>query len=134
MNDIEHAKLLLSMARKDLKALEGMLDTSVFEDEIFGFHVQQAAEKALKSWLSAIGLAYPKTHNLRLLLTLLSDSGADVQPFWDLIEYNVFAVQVRYEGLDMLEEPIDRELALKRAIELVGRVEKVLKLHKGEEQ
>jgi HEPN domain-containing protein len=54
MNDLEHAKLLLSMARKDLKALEGMQDARIFEDEIFGFHAQQAAEKALKSWLSAI--------------------------------------------------------------------------------
>ena len=57
MNDLEHAKLLLSMAKKDLKALEGMEDAQVFEDEIFGFHTQQAAEKALKSWLSAIDVA-----------------------------------------------------------------------------
>ncbi len=127
MNDLEHAKLLLAMARKDLKALEGMQDAEVFADEIFGFHVQQAAEKALKSWLSALGFTYPKTHNLRLLLSLLAEGGADVEPFWNLIEYNAFAVQIRYEGLDFLEESLDRELALRRSREVIGQVVKVLK-------
>ena len=129
MNDLEHAKLLLSMAKKDLKALEGMEDAQVFEDEIFGFHTQQAAEKALKSWLSAVGVAYPKTHNLRLLLALLADSGEAVESFWDLIEYNAFAVQIRYEGLELSEEPLDRELALRRAREVIGRVEELIVRH-----
>lgn len=42
------------MAEKDHTALQGMLDTQIFADEIFGFHAQQAAEKALKAWLSLI--------------------------------------------------------------------------------
>ena len=101
----------------------------MFEDEIFGFHTQQAAEKALKSWLSAVGVAYPKTHNLRLLLALLADSGEAVESFWDLIEYNAFAVQIRYEGLELSEEPLDRELALRRAREVIGRVEELIVRH-----
>lgn len=37
---------MLSMAKKDLSALEGMLhDTTHFSDEIFGFHAEQAIEK-----------------------------------------------------------------------------------------
>lgn len=134
MNDLEHARLLLAMARKELKALEGMQDREVFADEIFGFHIQQAAEKALKSWLSALGRTYPKTHNLRLLLNLLVEGGADAEPFWSLIEYNAFAVQIRYEGLDLSEEPLDRELALQRAREVIGRVEKLLTENKEGEK
>lgn len=42
MSDIRHAKFLLNMAAKDLKALEGMKDSDIFAEEIFGFHAQQA--------------------------------------------------------------------------------------------
>jgi len=45
----EHAHALLEMARKDVRALTGMTDPEVFADEIFGFHAQQAIEKALKA-------------------------------------------------------------------------------------
>jgi hypothetical protein len=40
-------RAMLRMAYKDLNALTGMLDKSLFAYEIFGFHVQQAVEKAL---------------------------------------------------------------------------------------
>ncbi len=45
MSDIKQARMLVRMARKDLSALKGMMDASVFDDEIFGFHAQQAVEK-----------------------------------------------------------------------------------------
>ena len=56
---------------KDFSALTGMLDSALFADEIFGFHVQQAIEKGLKAWLCACGADYPPTHDLARLLTLL---------------------------------------------------------------
>ena len=34
MNDLKQAKLMLRMARKDLKALKGMMDQKIFEEEI----------------------------------------------------------------------------------------------------
>ena len=40
MSDPNHAQLMLSMARKDLSALENMGDATLFADEIFGFHAQ----------------------------------------------------------------------------------------------
>jgi hypothetical protein len=43
---VDNARQMLSIARRDLKALGGMLDADVFAYEIFGFHAQQAAEKA----------------------------------------------------------------------------------------
>lgn len=51
MADLEHANSLLRMAYKDFNALLGMQGNVLFADEIFGFHVQQAVEKALKAWL-----------------------------------------------------------------------------------
>jgi HEPN domain-containing protein len=49
MNDLEHAREILEVARRDLRALRAMNDAESFPDEIFGFHAQQAVEKALKA-------------------------------------------------------------------------------------
>ena len=40
-SDKDHALQLLEMANKDHHALENMLDTAKFAEEIFGFHAQQ---------------------------------------------------------------------------------------------
>ncbi|MEO0455124.1 MAG: HEPN domain-containing protein [Cyanobacteria bacterium P01_A01_bin.114] len=58
MSDLGQAKALLQAALRDLKALRGMTDAQIFADEIFGFHGQQAAEKALKAWIAALGERY----------------------------------------------------------------------------
>ncbi|MDQ6958809.1 MAG: HEPN domain-containing protein [Mariprofundaceae bacterium] len=71
MADLEQARSMLSMAYKDFNALVGMQGNSLFADEIFGFHVQQAVEKALKAWLCVNEDTYPLTHELARLLTLL---------------------------------------------------------------
>ena len=71
MSDPKQAQALLEAAEKDVSALRGMGDTTVFADEIFGFHVQQAAEKLFKAWLSLLGEVYPMTHDLTELLELL---------------------------------------------------------------
>ena len=55
MSDLDHARLMLNMAGKDLKALQGMMDVNTFASEIFGFHAQQAVEKALKACLWRAG-------------------------------------------------------------------------------
>jgi hypothetical protein len=48
MSDPDHARQMLAIARRDLKALGGMLDADIFAYEIFGFNAQQLAEKAWK--------------------------------------------------------------------------------------
>jgi len=114
------------MARKDLQALQGMTDSATFADEIFGFHAQQSMEKSLKAWLAVRGVEYPKTHDLRALLALLIEHGIDVGDLWDLVEFNLFAVQFRYEAFDLFEEVLDREAVIRRVIALVQRVERVV--------
>lgn len=53
MKDIIHTKLMLKIAWRDFRTLEGMKeDKKFFADEVFGFHAQQAVEKILKSYLS----------------------------------------------------------------------------------
>jgi HEPN domain-containing protein len=126
MTDLDGARRLLGMARKDLQALRGMTDSATFADEIFGFHAQQSVEKGLKAWLAVRGVEYPKTHDLRALLALLSEDGVDVEDLWDLVEYNLFAVQFRYEAFELFEEALDREAVIQRVAALTQRVEAVL--------
>ena len=118
---------MLRMAHKDFNALIGMQGNALFADEIFGFHVQQAVEKALKAWLSAYAVIYPMTHELTRLLTLVERQGADVEKFWPLVQYVMFAVQARYEeGIADLDEPIDRAAEVENVRALLTHVEQVV--------
>ena len=64
MSDLKLARVLLAAAERDITALRGMADTDVFADEIFGFHVQQAAEKLFKPNRSLLEDPYPATHDI----------------------------------------------------------------------
>jgi len=104
MSDLEFARLMLSMAQKDLRAIQGMADPDVFADEVYGFHAQQAVEKALKAWLSLVGLEYPRIHDLGELLELLLDQEQSIpSQFIALTDLTDFAVQFRYESFEDLE-------------------------------
>jgi HEPN domain-containing protein len=122
MNDYDHAKVLIEMARKDLIAAKAMYDPEVFTDEIVGFHVQQAIEKTLKAWIALRGETYPKTHDIRLLLHHLDEKESDIESYEYLIEYNIFAVQYRYEIYTHNDYPLDRSEACRHAEELVNHV------------
>ncbi|MGH7587478.1 MAG: HEPN domain-containing protein [Gemmatimonadota bacterium] len=123
MSDPDHARLLLEAARKDLRALEAMRDPSAFAEEIFGFHAQQAVEKAIKAWLSLLGLAYPRTHDLEALVALLDEGGETVPEAWaELIDLSDFAVQLRYEAYEYDEEPLDRPVLVRRVESVIERV------------
>ena len=63
------------------------------------FHAQQCAEKYLKARLVEAGAAFPKTHDLSLLLTLLQplEPGLGIlQPELDAL--NKYAIAYRYPG------------------------------------
>jgi len=126
MKDAEQAQVLLSMAGKDLKALCGMEDQEVFAEEIFGFHAQQVVEKALKAWLAWLGVQYSKTHDVSLLLAELEQAGVKTDKFVDMIEYNVFAVQFRYEAYDAGSDSLDRKEMIQCLTELLTHVERIL--------
>ena len=127
MSDLKHARHLLAMAHKDLTALTGMSDPDVFADEIFGFHAQQAAEKALKAWLAALGVVYPLKHDLALLLQLLAKQGAEVSAFNGLDDYTDFAVDFRYLGIEMATAPPDRSAVRVEMAGLFDHVDRIVR-------
>lgn len=123
MSNLKRARSMLRVAQRDLRALKGMLNRDTFADEVFGFFVQQAAEKGLKAWLSVLGDVYPFTHNLGLLLQRLENYGKDVSPYWDLLEFNPFAVQLRYDDFNERDVEIDREREIERLEALLEIIE-----------
>ena len=130
MRDIEHARMMLKLARDDLATFEILVNSSESPVASLGFHAQQAVEKALKSWLSLIGMNYPPTHNLRTLFDLLEDQGvADAAGFHDLAILTPFAVQFRYgafqdSGEDFSFEGIAAKLTklLRHIGKLIGEI------------
>jgi HEPN domain-containing protein len=127
MNAIEHAERLLLMAGKDLQALRSLTSPESAADEIFGFHAQQVVEKSLKAWLAALGGSYGRTHDIRLLLRGVRDFGVEVEPWLELMELNVYAVQFRYEPIDFETEAIDRKYLLLRVHALFAQVDNAVK-------
>lgn len=86
---------------------------------------EQAIEKGLKAWLCAKGVDYPPTHDLARLLTLLEKAGADVEQFWPLVQFTIFAVQARYEdGFADLDEPLTRPIEIENVRALLAATEK----------
>jgi len=60
------------------------------------FHCQQAAEKYLKCLLTNLGIQTPRTHDLRMLVSLIpAESRLSVRTE-DIVELNPYAVDVRY--------------------------------------
>jgi HEPN domain-containing protein len=101
---------LLRLAQRDLNAVIALRESALVADEIVGFHAQHSVEKALKAWMSAMGLVYPLTHQLPRLLALLESAGADVESFLPLVRFTPYAVQTGYE-----ESPPEADEALDRA-------------------
>ncbi|HKG85081.1 MAG TPA: HEPN domain-containing protein [Beijerinckiaceae bacterium] len=126
-SDIEHARALLEMAKRDHRALSRMLDPQDFAEEIFGFHAQQVVEKALKAWIAAKALAYPKSHDLTALTKILERSGEPLHGISGLTDLTAFAVQYRYESYDELDDALDREHVIEQTAKLVEHVTRVVR-------
>ena len=123
MSDPKCARMMLDSAERDLRSMRLLADEG--PEESFGFHLQQAGEKALKAWIAVLGGLYELTHTLETLLEQLDECGADevdVDRFRGLAGYTPYAVEFRYQGVDEDTEPIDREAAIVLVDELLNHV------------
>jgi HEPN domain-containing protein len=107
MKQSEASRLLLRKAAQDEALLEAILSNAAVDDEVFGFHAQQAVEKLLKAWLVHLNVPYPHIDNLRAIIALLRESGrhlpADLS---DLDALTPYATIHRYEDV-ALAAPFD---------------------------
>lgn len=83
------------------------------------FHAQQCIEKLFKAELMRLGIAVPKTHNLRTLSALLSEAdGTWVANSTDLDRLSLAAVDLRYPDPGEPEPQMDQAQVLAGALEL----------------
>ena len=125
-SDVDQARLLLGMADDDLDAFRAMRNPAEFSDEIFGFHVQQAAEKCCKAWIALLGEEYPLTHDVGELIARIRERDGAVSAFAGLAGFTPFAVRFRYERLPETVAPIDRPAAVRQVEALRRRVRDLL--------
>ena len=64
-------------ARRWLSSMNRMIDEGFEDQELIGFSAQQAAENALKGWISAIDCEYRNIHHLKALADILLDNTAE---------------------------------------------------------
>jgi HEPN domain-containing protein len=128
MGPPERAELLMAKARDDQILLEEIVSNQKIRDEIIGFHAQQAAEKMMKALLMSKKIHYRRTHDLRELIDLISDSGIEFpDSLMEIRNLSPFAVEFRYDYIPVEEEePFDRHKALEIIRELRTWIEKKL--------
>lgn len=95
----------LRIAQADLDEAQRMVKLSGFRDSSIGFRLQQACEKALKSWIHTKGGMAPFTHDLVALMDWLEESGTDVSEFEQIADLSFFAVQTRYDDTVEISSP-----------------------------
>lgn len=121
--DKKHAAMMFGLAKDDFRTLEATRDLADVSTPIFGFHAEQAVEKALKAWLTTAGARYPKVHDIRLLLKLLTDAGQTVpESFYSLVYLTGFAAQFRYEVDEELAPELDRAAVIEEVGEVLEHV------------
>lgn len=116
----DSAELLFRKARGDEFTVEKLIPDSASQDEIIGFHAQQAVEKLLKAVLAHHAVPYPRIHDLTELVDLLRENKIPFPEDLDEIDrLTPFATVFRYADL-AAEPPRDFDRAW--ALELVRRV------------
>jgi HEPN domain-containing protein len=126
MSDLEHARLLNRLARDNLVVLQTLEPLPAIAPAILGFHAQQSVEKALKAWLSFLGVAYPRIHHLKDLIDLVEDQDpSGVLPYRTLQCLTPFAVQFRYDDLDPADVT-DLHEVIEQVAELLEHVDRLI--------
>src|ERR1017187_10287363 len=91
--------------------------------EIAGFHCQQAAEKHPKALLTRYQIEFPKTHDIKTLLQLVSSASSEVAASLSAASWlTPFGVEIRYPGETAEMLPGDEV----KAIEIASQVQQAV--------
>ncbi len=123
MKQRELVRLLLHKAAQDEAAVERLMPDADLDDELVGFHAQQAVEKSLKAWLAHLGIDYPRVHSLETLVELLNAHGHELPAgIDDVSDLSPFATVFRYEEMPY-SSSFDRAEALRLVKRILSHVE-----------
>ena len=109
----------MEKARKDLRVAEKLLD----EPDYSAFLSQQAAEKALKALIIALGKNPPRTHNIGRLLIEIEEGGINTREVVDAKVLTDYAVETRNPDFEeeVTEDEAEEALTLaKKVVEWAG--------------
>lgn len=124
--DPSHPRSWLRRARSNLARARLLAGQPEVTYEDLCFDAQQAAEKALKAVLVLHRVAFPKTHALAELLTLVARVGVEVPAHVrEATLLTPYAVEARYPGLWEEVTPEDHQEALRVAQHVVEWAEEL---------
>ena len=118
----------LRKAENDLRGARVDLDAEppLIEDALF--HCQQAAEKAMKAFLTANGVAFRKTHDLDELASVCAQIDASLKDALDPArDLTAFAWEFHYPGPDEAPPKAEAQDALLLAQAAVDTIRERLK-------
>ena len=93
------AKIWLAKAHSDLATAKLLIQGAERHLDTGSYHCQQAAEKAIKAWLTAQEVVFAKTHSLEILVNLCVPSSPEFQRFLPhAFRLTPFATEFRYPG------------------------------------
>lgn len=94
----EEYKILLQKAISDLLLVKKLKNDKQIEKDILLFHLQQAAEKFIKSLISFNGLKFPHIHDLKILVKFCEEKNITLPDFiMDITALTPYAVEFRYD-------------------------------------
>jgi len=98
------------------------------------YHCQQAAEKALKAWLTARNVVFPKTHDLETLLHLCRPGEAGFGAYIEQARaLTPLATEFRYPGDVFEPTPAQANESLRQATEIVAYAARLVRLELADE-
>jgi HEPN domain-containing protein len=120
-------------AQSDLRLARLALGDASIRREQVCFHIQQAAEKAIKAVLVSRGIDFPLTHDIEQLLEVAESSGLplpeDVLQDGSLTPY---AVEVRYPGYFGEITGADVDEAMRTADQTISWAKSMLSENRGQ--
>ena len=109
-------------ADRELIAMNVMA-TGNSSQEAIGFHGQQALENILKGWISALGIAYPNTHDLADLIAVVRVNPRERKiPAGEGLEWlTLYTTKYLYKGAYIvMDEPIEVYHSIDRVVSAIG--------------
>lgn len=127
---LKYYEILLKKATVDFYSAQKLYEDfqqgdSELDIEVIMFHLQQGAEKSLKSILSFTEIYFPKVHDLEVLIQLIENNNIPLKIDSDLlIELSDFAVEGRYSVIH--DDLVDAEKYFEATKELFQQVKKLI--------
>ena len=108
---IRLVKSWLTKAHRDLGSSKALMDQTPPYLDTAIYHCQQAAEKALKAFLTFHNILFDKTHNLSSLLDLCEQVDSDFQNYYEAAAtLTPYATAFRYPSEFFEEEPDEEQV------------------------